>query len=593
MSSTVLHRLSDWAKATPHAPAQRTRIGDQWKTLTAREYYERVFYLGVYLESCGLKPGEIVTILSYNNMEWVHLQLASLLVRANCAGLYPNSSSKDIHYILNHTEAVVLGVQNKDYFNKITAEGKTLPATVRLVIAFDGDTSISPKAVAYEKAIEEGRKLAGSRSVEDYLAKIDPFAMSFIIYTSGTTGNPKGAVLSHDNFAFTADQIARRWKLPFAGDGSLFSFLPLCHVAEQLHSVAVGITQRYLVTYCTKIENVLTELNAVEPQLLLCVPRFWEKMMEGVLAKIEKGSGAKKTLARWALGVGKRVQDARIHHRSPSPVDAISHPIADRLVLSKIRKALGLGRANLLASGASPLPAHVSKWFRGLGLEILECYGLTESTGMVSITLRGVDCAGTVGKPLEGCEFKLGSDGEILSKGRHIFLGYLKDEANTQATLEDGWLHTGDLGEWTSAGLLRIVGRKKEIMKTSGGKMVAPAPIEEKLKEAPEISQVCLVGDNRKYFSALVTLSEAALADVKAKAGGLKDGVIVDGEMLKLVQGQFDRVNKALASFEQIKKFTVLDREFSVNEGEMTPTMKMKRNVIEQRFRPLIDQMYG
>mgnify|MGYP001544261372 CR=1 FL=1 len=212
---------------------------------------------------------------------------------------------------------------------------------------------------------------------------------------------------------------------------------------------------------------------------------------------------------------------------------------------------------------------------------------------MISITIRGVDCSGTVGKPLEGCEFKLGSDGEILSKGRHIFLGYLKDEANTKATIQDGWLLTGDLGEWTSAGLLRIVGRKKEIMKTSGGKMVAPSPIEEKLKEAHLISQVCLVGDNRKYFTALVTLSESTLDDVKAKSGAVKDGVVVDGGTLTRVQDQFDRVNKALASFEQIKKFTVLDREFSVNDGEMTPTLKMKRNVIEQRFRPLIDQMYN
>jgi long-subunit acyl-CoA synthetase (AMP-forming) len=593
MSSTVLHRLSDWAKATPHALAQRTRVGNSWKSLTAKEYLERVFHFALFLESRGLKPNEIVSVFAYNSMEWVHMQLATLLVRGNCAGLYPNSSTKDIHYILEHTGAVMLGVQNKVYFEKITAEGKSVPDSVRLIIAFDGDTSISPMAVAYEAAIEEGKKIASGRPIEEYLAKLDPFALSFIIYTSGTTGNPKGAMLSHDNFAFTADQIAKRWKLPFGGDGSLFSFLPLCHVAEQLHSVAVGITQRYLVTYCTKIDNVLTELNAVEPQLLLCVPRFWEKMMEGVLSKIEKGTGPKKALAVWALGVGRRVQDAKIHRRSPSPVDALAHPIADKLVLSKIRKALGLNRANLLASGASPLPAHVSKWFRGIGLEILECYGLTESTGMVSITIRGIDCAGTVGKPLEGCEFKLGADGEILSKGRHIFLGYLKDEVNTKATIEDGWLHTGDLGEWTPSGLLRIVGRKKEIMKTSGGKMIAPVPIEEKLKEATFISQACLVGDNRKYLSALITLSESALADLKEKTGGTKDGVVVDGDVVKQVQGQFDRVNKALASFEQIKRFTIIDREFSVNDGEMTPTLKMKRNVIEQRFRPLIDQMYS
>jgi long-chain acyl-CoA synthetase len=592
MSSTVLHRLSDWAKASPNAPAQRTRVGNQWKNLTAQEYLNQVFYLALYLESCGLKPGEISAILSYNSKEWVHMELAAMLIRAKSAGLYPNSTTKDIHYVLNHTSAVILGVQNKDYFNKITAEGKTLPAAIRLIIVFDGDTSISPKAISYEKAVAEGKKLAGGRNIEDYLAKIDPFAPAFMIYTSGTTGNPKGAVLSHDNLTFTSDQIAKRWKLPFAGDGSLFSFLPLCHIAEKLHSIGVGITQRYVVSYCTKFDNLLTELGEVEPQLLLCVPRVWEKMMEGVISKIEKGKGPKKALAVWALGVGKRVREAQINRRQPSPIDSLALPIADKLVLSKIRKALGLGRAGLLASGAAPLPAHVSKWFRGLGLEILECYGLTESTGMISITLRGIDCSGTVGKPLEGCEFKLAQDGEILSRGRHIFLGYLNDEVNTKATIEDGWLHTGDLGEWTSAGLLRIVGRKKDIMKTSGGKMIAPVPIEEKLKEANFISQVCLVGDNRKYLSALITLSESAMNDLKEVSGGMRDGVVVDSAILKRVQGEFDRVNKGLASFEQVKKFSVIDREFSIDDGEMTPTMKMKRNVIEQRFRPIIDQMY-
>ncbi len=593
MSSTVLHRLSDWAQATPHVPAQRYKSGDQWKTLSAREYLDRVFYLGLYLESCGVKPGEIGAILSYNSKEWVHMELALMLIRANSAGLYPNSTTKDIHYVLNHTGAVVLGVQNKEYFNKITAEGKTLPASIRFIIVFDNDTSISPKAIAYDKAIEEGKKLAGGKKVEDYLSKLDPFAPAFMIYTSGTTGNPKGAILSHDNLTFTSDQIARRWKLPFGGDGSLFSFLPLCHIAEKLHSIGVGLTQRYMVTYCSKFDNLMVEMGETEPQLLLCVPRVWEKMMEGVVSKIEKGKGAKKHLAVWALGVGKRVNEAKIQRKAVSPVDALAYPVANKLVLSKIRKALGLNRAGLLASGAAPLPAHVSKWFRGLGLEILECYGLTETTGMVSITIRGADCAGTVGKPLEGCEFKLGEDGEILSRGRHIFLGYLKDPENTNATIVDGWLHTGDLGEWTSAGLLRIVGRKKDIMKTSGGKMIAPSPIEEKLKEATLISQVCLVGDNRKYLSALITLSESTMNDLKVKSGATRDGVVVDKDALQQVQNQFDRVNKGLASFEQVKKFTVIDREFSINDGEMTPTMKMKRNVIEQRFRPLIDQMYS
>lgn len=591
-SPTVLHRLLDWSKETPSAPAQRYKKNGEWQVLTAKDYADRVFHLAMYLESCGVGSNDIGAILSYNCAEWVHTELALMLLTAKSAGLYPNSTGKDIHYILNHTEATVLAVQNKDYFDKIVSDGKVLPQNIRLVLVFDGDTSISPKAVSYAKAIAEGAKLSQGKKFEDYLAKINPTAGSLLIYTSGTTGNPKGAILSHDNLVFTADIIAKRWNLRMV-DGSLFSFLPMCHVAEQLHSVAVGISRRYMTSYCTKFDNVATEIGEAKPTLLLCVPRVWEKMMEGVMSKVEKGKGAKKQLALWALSVGDRIAKARYSGKLPSLIDMALLPIADKLVLSKIRTALGLADAHTLASGAAPLPAHVSKWFRKIGFEIAECYGLTESTGVVSVTLPGVECAGTVGKPLEGCEFKLAEDKEILSKGRHIFLGYYKDEANTAATLDHGWLHTGDLGDWTNEGLLKIVGRKKEIMKTSGGKMVAPVPIEEKLKEATFISQVCLVGDNRKYFSVLITLSESELNELKSKPHSFQDGIVKDEMILKKVGEQIDKVNKGLASFEQVKKFTIIDREFSINDGEMTPTLKMKRAAIEQRFKPLIDSMYN
>lgn len=592
MSSTVLHRLADWSKAAPSAPAQRYKVGGEWKTLSSKEYMDRVFHLALYLESCGISAKDVGSIFSYNCKEWVHLQLALMLIRAKFAGIYPNSTAKDVQYILNHTESVVLGVQNKEYYTRIANEGKGVPNEIRLIISFDDDTSFSPKAIGYSTAVAEGKKLAGGRKLEDYLSKLDPFAPAFMIYTSGTTGNPKGAVLTHDNLTFTSDIVGKRWDLP-KENGSLFSFLPLCHVAEQLHSVGVGISNRYLTSYCTKFENVGAELAETNPTLLLCVPRVWEKMMEGVVNKVSKGKGIKKKLADWAFGVGERVAKVKYTSNTAPLVDILAYPLADKLVLSKVKAALGLTNAKLLASGAAPLPAHVARWFRIFGLEIFECYGLTETTGVVSITIPGVECAGTVGKPLEGCEFKLGDDGEIMSKGRHVFLGYYKDEANTNATLENGWFKTGDLGEWNSNGLMRIVGRKRDIMKSSGGKMVAPSPIEEKLKESPIISQVCLVGDNRKYFSALVTLSEATLLDLKAKSGAMRDGVICDAEILKDVQSQFDQVNKTLASFEQVKKFTVIDREFTINDGEMTPTMKMKRNIIEQRFKPLIDQMYN
>lgn len=594
--STVLHRLEQWANESPDAPAQRFKSQGEWKTLTAREYRDRVHHIALFLESKGFDASQVGAILSYNCPQWVHVDLAALLVGGKSAGLYPNSTAKDIQYILNHTEATLLSVQNKEYFQKISGEkGEySAPDSVKWILVFDGDTSISPKAISYEQALAEGRALAGqpgAKTFADYLAKIDPRAGAFLIYTSGTTGNPKGAMLSHDNLAYTADMAVKYWNLPFAR-GTMFSFLPLCHIAEKLQCVGAGLTQRYTVSFCSKFENVSSELPEVQPTLLLCVPRLWEKMMEGVMAKVRGGKGAKKKLAEWALAVGARVAQAKYAQRAPSALDALQLALADKLVLGKVRAALGLGKAEVLASGAAALAPHISTWFRALGLEILEDFGQTESTGVICMTEPGIESAGTVGKPVPGVEFKLAEDGEILTRGRHVFVGYYKDKAATEATLEDGWLHTGDLGEWNERGQLKIRGRKKEILKTSGGKMIAPLPIEERLKAAEIISQVCMVGDGRKYLSALITLTEGKLAELKERGALGGDAAITSPEVVGQVKAHVDALNAELASFEQIKRFTVLGREFSVQDGEMTPTLKMKRNVIEQRFRGTIDEMY-
>ncbi|MCM2278454.1 MAG: long-chain fatty acid--CoA ligase [Oligoflexia bacterium] len=598
---TVLHRLSNWAETAPNAPAQRfkklpassgrreAKESGQWIALSSREFLERVFHLALFLESRGFSPDDICCIFAYNSPEWVHADLAAMLLRGKSAGIYPNSTLKDIQYILSHTGASVFAVQNKEYFSRTGAE---LPPSVSMVLVFDDDTSIHPNAVAYSHALAEGAKLAAKgKKLSEYLAEIDPNAGAFLIYTSGTTGNPKGAILSHDNLVFTADAVSRFWKLP-AGGGSLFSFLPLCHIAEKLQNVGVGISQRYCVNFCTKFENLTADLGEVQPTLLLSVPRLWEKMMEGVQTKVKNATGAKKLLAPWALEVGARVAEARYAGRFANPLDLLQYRVADKLVLSKVRQALGLGRAEKLASGAAALAPHISRWFRSLGLEIMEDFGQTESTGVICMTEPGVESAGAVGKPVPPIEVKLAEDGEILCRGRNVFKGYFKDDAATAQVLEGGWLHTGDIGEYDSRGLLRIKGRKKEVLKTSGGKMVAPLPIEEKLKASPLIGQVCIVGDGRKYLTAIITLSEETLAAVRQRPQASDGEQIKDPEILGKIKAEVDALNKELASFEQIKRIAVLSREFSIEEGEMTPTLKMKRNVIEKRFSALIESMY-
>lgn len=600
---TLSHRLVKWAEVSPQAPAQRYKSNGEWRTITAREFSDRVYQIALFLRAHGMQAGQVAAIFSYNLPQWTHTELAVVLLKAMTAGLYPNSNSKDVQYILNNTQASVLAVQNREYFEKIVgAQGENpLPEFVQLILVFEGDASFHPKAISWENALGEGRKLAekeGPAGYQALLAALEPTGPAFLIYTSGTTGNPKGAMLSQDNLAFTADVASEVWKLPMAR-GSMFSFLPLCHIAEKIQSTGVGISQRYTVSFCSKFENVSNELPDVSPAMLLAVPRVWEKMMEGVQNKVRATTGVKRKLMDWALDIGARVAADRFGGRSPHPLDLAQLKLADKLVLSKIRAALGLKHAETLASGAAALAPHVSKWFRSIGLEIVEDYGQTESTGVVCMTEVGVESAGTVGKPVPHTEFKLAPDGEILTRGRHVFIGYFKDDAATKATLVDGWLHTGDLGEFTETGLLRIRGRKKEILKTSGGKMIAPGPLEDKLKASDLISQVCIVGDGRKFLSALITLSEQELARVAKSAAGSSNAgageasAIEDPQILAAVGKTIEDLNRELASYEQIKRFTVLNREFSIAEGEMTPTLKMKRNVVEKRFQKLIDAMYG
>lgn len=595
---TVLHRLNAWASAAPHDVAQRFKRDGQWVSISAREFRDRVYYLTVFLESRGLAPAGSSVILSYNCPEWVHFDLAALLVGARSAGIYPNSTPRDIQFILSHTEASVLAVQNRDYFNRITGgSGDGLPRHVQLVVVFDGDTSIASNAIAYADAVAEGKRLVESGRaprMQEYLDRIDPHAAAIIIYTSGTTGSAKGALLSHDNLVFASDVVSDYWHLPF-GRGTVFSFLPLCHVAEKLQNVGIGISRRYAVNFCSRFENVSKELTEVQPTLLLCVPRVWEKMMEGVLSEIRRSTGLKKRLSSWALDVGARVAEARFSGRRAAVLDLVQFAVARTLVISKMKRALGLGRAELAASGAAALPPHVARWFRSLDIEILEDFGQTETTGILCMTEPGVDSAGSVGKPIPGLEFAIAADGEILTRGRHVFVGYFKDAAATAAVrTNDGWLHTGDLGEWDARGLVRIRGRKKEVLKTSGGKMVAPVPIEDRLREYPLIGQACMVGDGRKFLAALITLSESMLAELRTREPfALQGRVVRHPSTLAEIKKVVDEVNQSLAQYERIKRFVVISREFSVSEGEMTPTLKMKRSVIEVRFRDVIDAMYS
>lgn len=587
---TVLHRLWSWAESSPDQVAQGVKRDGGWTTLSVKEFADRVLGLAIYLESRGFTKSDIGAIYSFNRPEWVQADLAIMLLGAKSVGVYPNASPNELSFVLEDVQAKVWVVQNENYYRKIEkALGEkfaTLSPEVILVI--EGEATFSAKAVPFSDAVQEGQDRIGRKNVRHYLAEVLPSTPAFLVYTSGTTGNPKGAILSHDNLVFAADIGMKTLQLE-PEDGQLFSFLPLCHVAERLQNVGVGISGRYPVYYATSFDQLSQELPEVEPSLLLCVPRVWEKMMEGVENKLKKESGLKQKLVQQAFKTGQEVLELQERGITIPFELEMQWKLMDRLVFRKIKKALGLGKIKRAASGAAAFAPSVDRWFRAIGIEILATYGQTESTGLITFNQPGVLGVGTVGSPMPDTEVKIASDGEIMVRGRQVFQGYYKNNAATKDTLEDdGWLHTGDLGEFNEKGQLQIRGRKKEIMKSSGGKMVAPAVIENKLKESPLISQACLVGDGKKYFSALITVPE----DVRARTKQVESGMIMDPEILAAIKKYVDQVNAGLSSYEQVKKFKVLGKEFSVDAGEMTPTLKMKRNVIEKNYAPVIESLY-
>ncbi|HEV3362576.1 MAG TPA: AMP-dependent synthetase/ligase, partial [Acidimicrobiia bacterium] len=401
------------------------------------------------------------------------------------------------------------------------------------------------------------------------------------IYTSGTTGRPKGVMLTQDNLTWTAAQAC---DLVDAGDNErILSYLPLSHIAAVLG---------YPVYYAESLDKLLPNLVEVKPTMFFGVPRVWEKFHAGVLEKLGEAHGAKAKLAHQATTVGAHVTKRRIQGLDASLVDMARYKLFDKLVYSKVKAGLGLGEARFCVSGAAPIAPDVLDFFAGLALPIYEVYGQSEGSGPTTFNVPGRAKFGTVGPPFPGVEVKIGSDSEIIVRGRNVFAGYFKDEEATAETVSDGWLHTGDLGEFDADGFLTITGRKKDIIITAGGKNIAPKLFEGTIRSHPLVAEAVVIGDRRKYLTALISLdSEAVERFMKERElSGPPDRC---EEIRSEIQQAVDEANAEMARVEQIKKFTILSREFSIAEGELTPTLKVKRNVVVANFESEIEAMYS
>ena len=587
-SETIPQLVLENSRRFGSAPAYHVRGPGGWEASSWADYAAEVRQAGSAIVALGVQPGQPVCILGANRPEWVVFDVGAMAAGAIPAGIYATSSPAECAYILNHSEAPALLVENEVQWQKIASVRDQLPH-LRHVVTMRGAPKIDdPMVLGWDEFTSRGAD--GDGSLDERLAALRADTVSTYIYTSGTTGRPKAVMLTQDNLAWTAAQACEL--VGATQNERVVSYLPLSHIAEQMFTIHIAAVAGYPVYYAESLERLNANLLEVKPTMFFGVPRVWEKFHAGVVDKLGENQGVKAKLVEQATAVGRTVVARRAAGLEASLVNEAQYKLFDKLVYSKVKEGLGLSEAQLCVSGAAPVSKEVLEFFAGFGLPVYEVYGQSEDCGPTTFNVPGRTKFGTVGPAFPGVEVKTASDGEIIVRGRNVFAGYAKDPEATAEALADGWLHTGDLGEFDAEGYLSITGRKKDIIITAGGKNVAPKLLEGGLRNHPLVSEAVVVGDRRKFLAALVTLDPEAVGKFQHERG-LSGPPEQSNEIRAEIQQAVDVVNTEMARVEQIKRFTILPRELSIAEGELTPTLKVKRNIVTAHFEAEIEAMYA
>ncbi len=582
-------------EATPDAPAFLHPDNGEWKTLSWRETGSRVRELSCGLLSLGLSAGETAAIVSTTRIEWVLADLAILCAAGVTATVYAVSTEDDTGFILADAKAAVVFAEDAAQARKVVSRKDALP-DLRQLVLFDASGGLPAGAMSVADLAALGRAwdAAHPGAFEAAAGLATPGTLATIIYTSGTTGRPKGVELTHDSWLFEVESIG---SMGLVGPSDLqFLWLPLAHVFGKV-CVALGVGIGFPTAVDGRVDRIAENLATVKPTFVCVVPRIFEKVHAKILGQALSAGGPKAAIFRWALGVGIEASRRRREGRPIGPWLAGERFLADRLVLRKVRDRFG-GRLRFFISGSAPLARELAEFFDAFGVTILEGYGLSESTAMTICNLPDRNRWGTVGVPIPGMEVSFAPDGEILLRGRGVMRGYHGLPRETAEALDrEGWLHTGDVGELDLGGHLRITDRKKDLIKTSGGKYVAPQRVEGLLKlETPLIGHVLLHGEGRRFCTALISLSgEETL--VWARVEGLSakpyDELVRDARLTGLLAWHVERVNTQLARHETIKRWAILPSELNIERGELTASLKVRRKVVEQHYHSLIEQLYA
>ncbi len=580
---------------TPDTEAFRYPVPGGWRSLSWLQLEERVRAVAGGLRALGLAAEQTVAILATTRIEWILADFGILFAGGATTTIYPSSTADECAFILSDSGATVAFAENDEQVQKLQARRSGLPA-LRHVVTFDGEPTGDGWVLTLAQLEEQGRAwdLAHAGAFEEKAAEIRPDALATLIYTSGTTGSPKGVELPHSAWVAQSKAIQDSGFLDHPGAFQFF-WLPLAHVFGKMIGTA-QLRVGFPTAVDGRVERIVENLAATRPTFVCAVPRIFEKIHAKVLQNAREGGFIKAAIFRWAIAVGLEHSRLRRAGKRPGAALEAQRLVADRLVFEKVRRLFG-DRFRFFASGSAPLSKDIAEFFDALGVTILEGYGLTESSAATHANLPWARKIGTVGPAVAGIEVRIAEDGEILMRGPWIMRGYRGLPEQTREALDaDGWLHTGDVGFVDADGYLTITDRKKDLIKTSGGKYVAPTEIESKLKAlSTHISQVLVHGDRRNYVTALVTLDPEAVqrwASQHGLSGKSVPELARSPEVKALLQRELDRLNATLPRFATVKRFTILPREFLEAEGEVTPSQKLKRKAIEKRYRAELDAMY-
>jgi long-chain acyl-CoA synthetase len=592
VSGTLIQLFYDSVAQYPRPDMFQRKVHGAWEPLSSERVVADVESFGLALRELGVKPGDRVALLSENRYEWALSDLAILGIGAVTVPIYPTLTPEQVRFILDNAEASVAVVSTAAQLIKLRT---AVPATVKVIIHIDPVPEEAPPDRDFGDVLARGAALRAQdpQTFRTLAAAVKPDDLATVIYTSGTTGEPKGAMLSHANIV--SNCLACWQRVDFKAGDLALSFLPLCHIFERMGGFYALIGRGVGIAYAEGIETVAANAVEVKPNLLCGVPRFYEKVYARVMENASKQPPLRRAIFHWGLAQGQRAARAHFAERFLAPHHAIAARIADRLVGAKVRERVG-GRLRFCISGGAPLPPKVMEFFFAIGIAIYEGYGLTETSPVICLNVPGREKPGSVGPAVEGVEVKIGEQGEILTRGPHVMKGYFRNEAATAAAIRDGWFHTGDIGRLDEHGFLWITDRLKDLLVTAGGKKVAPQPLEASLKTCKWVSEAVLLGDGHPYVVALLVPNFANLeaeARVRGWSFTAPRDLLGTPAVRALYQAEIDRVNARLAPFEQIKNFALLDRELSQEAGELTPTLKVRRRIITERFSGIIRDLYA